>query len=205
MIAVIDYGIGNLRSAQKALLKVGGDAELVSSLDEAKEVTGVVLPGVGAFGSCMRALKESRLDELVYDSISREIPFLGICVGMQMLFDGSEENPLSEGLKVLKGRSVKIEGDVKLPHMQWSQLNILDRSTLFNDLEQSSYMYFIHSYAIKFDETEGIDQISLATTNYGMLITAAVRKNNIFGVQFHPEKSGVKGLKLLENFVNMTR
>ncbi|HEV7886102.1 MAG TPA: imidazole glycerol phosphate synthase subunit HisH [Acidimicrobiales bacterium] len=196
-IAVLDYGIGNLRSAEKALQKVGGDARLVTSADEAAGAAGVVLPGVGAFGRCMAALRASGLDRAALDAVDRGTPFLGICVGMQLLYTGSEEDPGASGLGVLEGKVRLLPEGVKRPQMQW---NVLDRvpgrpAPLLDGLPEPTWVYFVHSYA-----PELTDDV-VASCDYGGPVAAAVLRRNVFATQFHPEKSGAAGLGLLENFV----
>lgn len=198
MIAVLDYGIGNLRSAQKALQKVGAEAELTDDPNVVADADGVVLPGVGAFGRCMEALRSARLEEPAKAAIDAGKPFLGICVGMQMLYDGSEEDPGTPGMGVLDGGVARLEGEVKLPHMQW---NILDRrrvSVMLDGLDDRPWVYFVHSYAPR----SGMDAV--ASCDYGNQVWAAVERENLWATQFHPEKSGGAGLRLLANFVAAT-
>jgi glutamine amidotransferase len=199
-IVVLDYGIGNLRSAEKALQKVGGDAALVSDPAACQGAAGVVLPGVGAFGRCMEALRGSGLDRVALDAIDAGTPFLGICVGMQMLYTGSEENPEAAGLGVLEGKVRLLPEGVKRPQMQWNTLDVLRPSPMIDGLAAGSgdakpWVYFVHSYA-----PEHTDDV-VATCDYGGRITAAVERENVFATQFHPEKSGAVGLRLLANFV----
>jgi len=196
MIAVLDYGIGNLASAQKALVAAGGDAQLVTHPDQARHAHAVVLPGVGAFGSCMTALRDSGLDAVVLDAIERGMPFLGICVGMQMLYEASEETPGVPGLGVLPGNIVRMTGEVKLPQMQWNKLEVRKPSALFDGLPEESWFYFVHSFA-----AENTDDV-LATCEYGSAVTAVAGRDNIVATQFHPEKSSKAGLHLLRNFVD---
>ncbi|HEX8770052.1 MAG TPA: imidazole glycerol phosphate synthase subunit HisH [Acidimicrobiales bacterium] len=199
MIAVLDYGIGNLRSAQKALQKVGAEAELTADPDVVGRAEGVVLPGVGAFGRCMQALRSAGLEYPAKAAIDAGKPFLGICVGMQMLYDGSEEDPDTSGMGVLGGDVVRLEGEVKLPQMQW---NILDRhrpSLMLDGLAERPWVYFVHSYAPRPGGHE------VATCDYGGPVSAAVERANVWATQFHPEKSGATGLRLLANFVAATR
>jgi glutamine amidotransferase len=195
-IVVLDYGIGNLRSAEKALQKVGGDAALVSDPAACKGAAGVVLPGVGAFGRCMEALRGSGLDRVALDAIEAGTPFLGICVGMQLLYTGSEENPEAAGLGVLEGKVRLLPAGVKRPQMQWNTLDVLRPSPMLDGLGDPAWVYFVHSYA-----PEHSDDVA-ATCDYGGRITAAVERENVFATQFHPEKSGAAGLRLLANFVN---
>ena len=198
MIAVLDYGIGNLRSAQKALEKVGADARLVTRASEAEGAAGVVLPGVGAFGRCMEALRASGLDRVALDAIGAGTPFLGICVGMQLLYTSSEENPDVRGLAVLHGMVRRLPDGVKRPQMQWNVLQRVGRPSLLLDgLGDEPWVYFVHSYAP--DATDDV----VATCDYGGSVVAAVERENVMATQFHPEKSGVAGLALLTNFVKV--
>jgi glutamine amidotransferase len=201
LIAVLDYGIGNLRSAQKALHKVGADARLTNDAGLVRDAHAVVLPGVGAFGACMAALRESGLESLVRERIAGGKPFLGICVGMQMLFDDSEENPGAKGLGVISGTVRYLPDTVKRPQMQWNHVHITRPDPMFAKLPAEPWMYFVHSlHPVPLDES-----CIVATTDYGCAVTAAVRKDNVFAVQFHPEKSAVDGLALLGNFVDAAR
>ncbi|MEK0444533.1 MAG: imidazole glycerol phosphate synthase subunit HisH [Actinobacteria bacterium] len=201
LIAVLDYGIGNLRSAQKALQKVGADARLTNDAGLVRDAHAVVLPGVGAFGACMTALRESGLESLVHERIDGGKPFLGICVGMQMLFDDSEENPGAKGLGVISGTVRYLPDAVKRPQMQWNHVHITRLDPMFANLPAEPWMYFVHSlHPVPLD-----DSCIVATTDYGCAVTAAVRIDNVFAVQFHPEKSAVDGLALLGNFVDAAR
>jgi imidazole glycerol-phosphate synthase subunit HisH len=196
MIAVLDYGIGNLRSAEKALQHVGGDARLVADPDEAEGAAGVVLPGVGAFGRCMEALRTSGLDKVALKAIERGVPFLGVCVGMQMLYDGSDEDPSVAGLGVLRGRVRLLPDFVKRPQMQWNRLDLArPDDPLLGGLGPDPWVYFVHSYA-----AEGTEEV-IATCDYGGTVTAAVGRDSLWATQFHPEKSSAVGLQLLANFV----
>lgn len=195
MIAVLDYGIGNLASAQKALVAAGGQAELVTHPEQAKSAEAVVLPGVGAFGACMNALRASGLDAVVFDAIKRDLPFLGICVGMQMLYEASEESPGVEGLGILPGKIVRMTGDMKLPQMQWNKLAVRKQSYLFDGLGDEAWFYFVHSYAA--EQTDDV----IATCDYAGSVTAVAGRDNLVATQFHPEKSSKAGLQLLSNFV----
>jgi glutamine amidotransferase len=198
VIAVLDYGIGNLRSAQKALEKVGADARLVTRPDDADGASGVVLPGVGAFGRCMEALRSSGLDRVALDAIEAGTPFLGVCVGMQMLYISSEENPEVRGLAVLHGMVRRLPDGVKRPQMQWNRLQRVGRnSQLLEGLGEEPWVYFVHSYAP--DATDDV----VATCDYGGSVVAAVERENVMATQFHPEKSGEIGLSLLRNFVKL--
>jgi glutamine amidotransferase len=196
VIAVLDYGIGNLRSAEKALQRVGGDARLVSSAPEAAGASGVVLPGVGAFGRCMEALRDTGLDTVVFAAVEGRVPFLGICVGMQMLYEGSEEDPSVPGLGVLHGVVRRLPDGVKRPQMQWNRLGLVDPDhPLLAGLGAEPWVYFVHSYA----PPPSGDVI--ATCDYGGPVTAAVGRESVWATQFHPEKSAAVGMRLLANFV----
>ena len=194
MIAVLDYGIGNLRSAQKALEKVGGDAVLTADPDRIAAAAGVVLPGVGHVGRCLEALRTSGLEEPARAAIDAGTPFIGICVGMQMLYDGSDEAPDVKGMGVLPGHVRLLPDGVKRPQMQWNRLE--HRPTpMLAGMEDPVWMYFVHSYA-----PEMSDDV-VATCDYGGPVVAAVQRENLWATQFHPEKSGTAGLRLLANFV----
>ena len=197
MIAVLDYDIGNLRSAEKALQHVGADAALVDDPDRAVLADGLVLPGVGAFGPSVRALRERGLDAAAHFAIAEGVPFLGICVGFQMLYEGSEEDPGTPGLGVLPGVVRRLPEGVKHPQMQW---NVLDpeegRDTaLLRGLPRPAWVYFVHSYAPE------LTADTSSTCEYGARITASAERGRIAGTQFHPEKSGRVGLSVLANFV----
>ena len=194
-IAVLDYGIGNLRSAQKALERVGADARLTADIAEIEAADGVVLPGVGAFAACMGALRDSGLDKVALDAIAAERPFMGICVGMQMLYEGSDENPEATGLGVLAGRIRLLPDDVKRPQMQWNVLERTRPSAMLDGLADPLWVYFVHSYA-----AEPTDDV-IATCDYGAALTAAVERGRLWATQFHPEKSGSAGLAILRRFV----
>jgi len=197
LIAVLDYGIGNLRSAQKGLQFVGADARLTNDIKLIAEADAVVLPGVGNFGACMTALREAGLEESVHAAIATSRPFLGICVGMQMLFESSEESPGVTGLGIVGGDIRWLPDGVQKPQMQWNQLKIIKEDELFSGLEQNPWMYFVHSLSVVPID----DSVVVANCNYGIDLVAAIRLNNIFATQFHPEKSATEGLKILQNFV----
>ena len=197
LIAVLDYGIGNLRSAQKALEHVGADARLTNDPGLVREAAGVVLPGVGAFGRCMTALRASGLEPIVHDAVESGRPFIGICVGMQLLYEASDESPGATGLGVLPGKVRWLPEGVKRPQMQWNVLDVVRPSPLFDGLPVDPWVYFVHSFAAE-DPTNVI-----ATCDYGGPVCAAVARDNVFATQFHPEKSSANGLKLLANFVAM--
>jgi glutamine amidotransferase len=199
-IAVIDYGIGNLRSAEKALQRQGGAASLTNDPGVIRDADAVVLPGVGAFGACMRALREAGLEQPVHDAVESGRPFLGICVGMQMLFDGSDEDPLASGLGIVPGRVVWIPPGVKRPQMQWNRLRIAQPDDpMMRHLDDGTWMYFVHSlHGVPADAADVV-----ATCDYGGDLNVAFRRANVFATQFHPEKSGRSGLTLLGNFVEL--
>ena len=197
MIAVLDYGIGNLRSAQKALERVGADAALVTTPAAVDGAAGVVLPGVGNFGRCMEALRSSGLDGAARFAIESGTPFLGVCVGMQMLYEGSEEEPDVPGLGILPGVVRRLLPGVKRPQMQWNVVDH-DGSALFAGMPDPTWMYFVHSYA-----PEPSPEV-VATCDYGGTVVAAVERDRLWATQFHPEKSGANGLQLLANFLAAT-
>ena len=207
LIAVLDYGIGNLRSAEKALQRVGGDARLTRDAGLARDADAVVLPGVGAFGACLRALRAEGLEDVVHAAVNSGSPFLGICVGMQMLFTSSEEDPSAQGLDVIRGSVEPLSFGVKRPQMQWNELNVtrpedpLFSGPRFDSRRTRAWMYFVHSYSGVPDDSSCI----AATCDYGGTINAAFRFGNVFATQFHPEKSGVSGLALLANFVSVAQ
>ena len=195
LIAVLDYGIGNLRSAQKALERVGADARLTADAGLAAEAAGVVLPGVGAFGPCMEALRAKGLDAVALGAVDAGQPFLAICVGMQLLYDGSEESPGVSGLGVLSGTVRRLPEGVKRPQMQWNVLDLVGEPALASGLSRPVWAYFVHSFA---PEPGGN---VVATCDYGGPVVAAVERDRLWATQFHPEKSGSTGLTMLANFV----
>jgi len=199
LIAVLDYGIGNLRSAQKALERVGADARLTSDPAVVAAADGVVLPGVGAFGRCMEALRETGLEDPARRAVESGVPFLGICIGFQMLYEGSDEDPDVKGMGLLPGRVRRLPEGVKRPQMQWNVLVPVDESPMFEGLPDPAWLYFVHSYAPE----PGPEVV--ATCEYGGTIAAAVQRQRLWGTQFHPEKSGRAGLRLLANFVAATQ
>jgi glutamine amidotransferase len=196
-VAVLDYGIGNLRSAQKALQHVGADARLTADPALVADAAAVVLPGVGAFGACMRALRDAGLEDVCHESVGSGRPFLGICVGMQMLFDGSDEDPDDSGLGVLPGRIEWITDQLPRPQMQWNQLQLHASDPLFAGLGDAPWVYFVHSLHGVPTEPGAV----VASCDYGGTVNAVFRRGNVAATQFHPEKSGAAGLALLRNFV----
>jgi glutamine amidotransferase len=199
LIAVLDYGIGNLRSAQKALQRVGADARLTTDPGLAREAAGVVLPGVGAFGRCMDAVRRTGLDEVAADAVAAGTPFLGICVGLQLLYERSEEAPGVPGLGLLEGAVRRLPDGVKRPQMQWNILEPVRPSALLDGLESPAWVYFVHSFSPD-DPAHAV-----ATCDYGGPVVAAVESGPIWATQFHPEKSGANGLRMLANFVERVR
>ena len=201
MIAIIDYGVGNLFSVEKAFAALGAEAKITNNPAEIKAAEKLVLPGVGAFGDCMKNLEDSGLIPLLKEEVVAGKPLLGICVGLQILFGGSEESPAAKGLGLIPGQVKRIQAEgLKVPHMGWNRLHIAEprqAQDLFAGLEQDKeYVYFVHSYyAVPADKN-----VITATTNYGGEVTAAVQCGNIFAAQFHPEKSGDVGLRIIDNF-----
>jgi len=202
MIAIIDYQMGNLRSVQKAFFKMGARAVVTSSKSEIARAKKVILPGVGAFGDGMKELKKLGLIQIIKDAICDDKPFFGICLGMQLLFDKSEEAPGIKGLGILKGdvKKFKLPSTYKIPHMGWNQIKkSADKRGLLRDIPDNSYVYFVHSYYCDpKDKT-----IITATTDYSIDFASMICKDNIFGCQFHPEKSQNTGLNIVKNFVRL--
>lgn len=201
MIAIIDYDAGNLKSVEKALLKAGADAVVTRDAGVIARADKVILPGVGAFGEAMEKLKSFRLVDPIYKAIEEKKPFLGICLGLQLLFEYSEEKEGCEGLCVLKGgiRRIPEAPGLKVPHIGWNSLEVKKGAALFGGLPAKPYVYFVHSYYLHAEEEE----IVAATAEYGVTVHASVEKDNVFACQFHPEKSGETGLSILKNFVEL--
>ena len=200
-ISVLDYGIGNLRSAQKGLERAGADAHLTADPEEVAVADGVVLPGVGNFGRCVEALQAHGVDVIAKDAAASGRPFLGICVGMQLLFEGSEESPDRAGLGILPGMVRLLPDTVKRPQMQWNAIDVTRPSPLLVGLD-GAWLYFVHSYAA--DPAAAPDHV-IATCSYGGPVVAAVQHDNVFATQCHPEKSSEAGRRLLANFVDLCR
>lgn len=198
MIAIIDYDAGNLKSVEKALKLLGEESIITRDFKSIEQADKVILPGVGAFGMAMSNLRKYDLDKVIHEVCDRGTPFLGICLGQQLMFDGSEENEGVEGLGLLAGDIVKIpdhEG-LKIPHIGWNSLDLMNQGRLFEGLMGNPYVYFVHSYYLKAKD----EHIVKATTEYSTTIHASVEKDNIFACQFHPEKSSQVGLAILKNF-----
>jgi imidazole glycerol-phosphate synthase subunit HisH len=197
VIAVVDYGIGNLRSAEKAFLHLGADARLTADAGEIAGAEQVVLPGVGAFGACMDALRVSGLEAVTKEAATDGRPFLSICIGMQMLFDASDEAPGVTGLGVVPGRVTRLASTVRLPQIGWNTIEVMAGSRLGASLPDPAWLYFVHSFAPE-PHDEGV---VAAWCTYGRRFAAAIEAGPVWATQFHPEKSGAAGLRLLQNFV----
>ena len=201
MIAILDYDAGNIRSVEKALIFLGEEAVITRDREVIMQADKVILPGVGAFGDAMEKLQAYNMVEIIHDVINKGTHFLGICLGLQLLFERSDEANGVAGLGVLKGEVLRIpeaEG-LKIPHMGWNALSYPNEGKLFADIEELSYVYFVHSYYLKAEDPT----IVTAATDYSTLIHASIEKDNVYACQFHPEKSGRIGLKILKNFVDM--
>lgn len=201
MIAIIDYDAGNIKSVEKALISLGQDAVITRDKNKILSADHVILPGVGAFGDAMGKLEHYELIPVIHDVCKKGTPFLGICLGLQLMFESSEEAEGVKGLSLLEGNIVKIpEGEYKkIPHMGWNDLELINNGRLFKDVPNNSYVYFVHSYYLKAKD----ENIVKATTNYNVRIHASVEKDNIFACQYHPEKSSDIGLRMLKNFIEI--
>lgn len=202
MVAIIDYDAGNLKSVEKAFAYLGEDAKITRDRDDILSADRIVLPGVGAFGDAMDKLRQYQLIPVIHEAVEREIPFLGICLGLQLLFESSEESPGVEGLGLCKGKIVRIPGTqgLKIPHMGWNSLQYDHPGRLFAGIPEGSYVYFVHSYYLQAQDEE----IVKASTQYAAHIHASVEQGNVFACQFHPEKSGDVGLAILRNFIGIS-
>lgn len=201
MIAIIDYDAGNIKSVEKALQKLGQEVIITRDAEEILSADKVILPGVGAFGDAMNNLRKYGLDQVIYQVVENETPFLGICLGLQLLFEKSDESVGAKGLGILQGEICRIpdkEG-LKIPHMGWNSLHLQNDGRLFAGLPEDSYVYFVHSYYLKAED----ESIVKATTEYSTHIHASVEQGNVFACQFHPEKSSDVGLQILKNFVEL--
>ena len=201
MIAVIDYDAGNLKSVEKALLSLGQETLVTRDRQELFGADKVILPGVGNFGDAMGKLRAYGLEPVIQEIVKRRIPFLGICLGLQLLFEESEEAPGVPGLGILKGKILRIpaEEGLKIPHIGWNSLALQNKGKLFEGLEEEPYVYFVHSYYLKAED----ESIVKAVTEYGTRIHASVEQDNVFACQFHPEKSSSTGLQILKNFADL--
>lgn len=200
MISIIDYGAGNLQSVEKALRHIGCDCQVTADPAALLASEAAVLPGVGSFGDAMNQLRSRVLERPIHDFVDSGKPFLGICLGLQILFESSQESPGAAGLGLLKGKILHLprESGLKIPHIGWNSLALKEGESLFAGLPQESYVYFVHSYYLRAEE-----DVVTATAEYGTVIHAAVRKGNLMACQFHPEKSGRVGLQILRNFAAM--
>ena len=201
MIAIIDYDAGNIKSVEKALKTLGQDVVITRDPEAILSADKVILPGVGAFGDAMGKLHDYGLVDVIHQVVEKKTPFLGICLGLQLVFGSSEETPGVEGLSILKGKIVTIpeNGELKIPHMGWNSLHFQNEGRLFANLPQDSYVYFVHSYYLQAED----ESIVKATTDYSTCIHASVEKDNVFACQFHPEKSSDVGLTILKNFCSL--
>ncbi len=201
MIAILDYDAGNIKSVEKALNFLGEDAVITKDRDLIMSSDKVILPGVGCFKDAMDKIREYKLDNVIYDVVDSGKPFLGICLGLQLLYKTSEESPGATGLGILDGEIIRIPDapGLKIPQIGWNSLNITDGAKLFKGIEQNSYVYFVHSYYLK---SKNIEDVA-ATTHFSVDIHASVERGNVFACQFHPEKSSTVGLKILQNFIDL--
>ena len=203
MVAIIDYDAGNIKSVEKAIQFLGKEAVITRDAEQILSASHVILPGVGAFGDAMGKLQNYGLIPVIHEVVKRQIPFLGICLGLQLFFERSEETPGVEGLGILKGEIKRIPDgeDLKIPHIGWNSLKYPNKGRLYEGIKENSYVYFVHSYYLEAKEPE----IVVAETEYGTKIHASVEKDNVFACQFHPEKSSSVGLKILENFLKISK
>lgn len=200
MISIIDYGLGNLKSVHKALNSLGFTSKITSSIKDINNCNGIIFPGVGSFGDCMKELDNRGLINSLKKSIGSGKPFMGICLGLQILFERSEESPNVEGLSILKGEisKIKFDKDLKVPHMGWNKINIIKDSSILQGIDSDTWMYFVHSFKFNNDL-----KITDSVSSYGEIFSASINKDNIFATQFHPEKSSKIGLTILKNFADL--
>ena len=203
MIAIIDYDAGNIKSVEKAMHLLGQEVVVTRDRESILKADKVILPGVGAFGDAMSKIRQYNLEEVIHEVVEKGTPFLGICLGLQLLFERSDETPGVEGLHLLDGtiRRIPAAPGLKIPHIGWNDLTFPNKGRLFRGIEEHSYVYFVHSFYLEAADSS----IVTATTEYGTRIHASVEKDNIFACQFHPEKSSRIGLKILQNFVDITK
>jgi glutamine amidotransferase len=201
MIGVIDYDAGNIRSVEKALQKLGQEVVVTRDRETLLQADKVILPGVGAFGDAMQHLEAYDLIDVIHQIVEQKTPFLGICLGLQLLFERSDETPGVQGLGILKGEILRIppQEGLKIPHMGWNSLELQNNGKLFQEIQNNPYVYFVHSYYLKAED----ESIVKAVTSYSTRIHASVEKDNVFACQFHPEKSGDVGLQILKNFAEL--
>lgn len=199
MISIIDYGMGNLKSVKKALKYIGEEAQITSDKDYIENSQGVILPGVGAFPEAMKNLRSKKLDVAIKNAVEKRIPLLGICLGMQLLFDTGEEIENCKGLGLIPGNIAKLYGNIKIPHMGWNSLNLKKKCALLESIPENSYVYFVHSFYADMKYEENLNACSV----YGIEVPAVVSNGKVYGTQFHPEKSGDVGIKILENFATL--
>jgi glutamine amidotransferase len=199
MIAIVDYGMGNLRSVTNAFSKVGANVTVTRDRTIIEDAGAIVVPGVGAFGRCVENLQRYELFDFLKEQIARGKPYLGICLGMQILLESSEEAPGVPGMGVIKGSVVRFQGSMKIPHMGWNKAEIKKRGPIFDTIPDGSYFYFVHSFYPAPTE----ESVAATSTEYGVRFVSSIQKENVFASQFHPEKSQAIGLRLLRNFVNL--
>ena len=202
MIAIIDYDAGNIRSVEKAIALLGEEPCITRDKDTILRADKVILPGVGAFGSAMEKIRAYGLEEVIHEVVDRGTPFLGICLGLQLLFEESEEAPGVKGLGLFEGKIVRIpdqNGTLKIPHIGWNSLQFPNKGSLFEGIEENSFVYFVHSFYLNAKNANDV----VATTEYGEILDVAVQRDNMYACQFHPEKSSTVGLKIIENFIKL--
>ena len=198
MIAIVDYGMGNLRSVGNAFARLGANAVVTRDADEIKRANAMVLPGVGAFGRCVENLRKFGLFDLIREEIASGKRYLGICLGLQILFESSEEAPGVPGMGVIRGSVARFAGGLKVPHMGWNNIEIRKNSRVLKEIENGAYLYFVHSFY-----PAPYENVAATTTPYGIDFVSAIEKDNVFACQFHPEKSQAIGLHILANFVEL--
>jgi glutamine amidotransferase len=201
VISIIDYGMGNLKSVENALDLLDIECKITKDKDEILNSKGIILPGVGAFPDAINNIREAGLDKVLEEAVGKGTPLLGVCLGMQLLFESSEEGTLSKGLGFLKGKIEKLKVDLKIPHMGWNSLNYEVETPILKGIEEGSHVYFVHSYYAVVEEGKVLN----AYADYGVKVPGVVSKGNVYGIQFHPEKSGDVGLKMLKNFGEMVK